>query len=354
MLNLLIVDFNSLGLNLVVNMKSLVNLGIATTPYNVKISSRTDIIDQKRGLIELRPGYHLVVRVTPKVVDTSDDFENFDIKTRDCKLTFETNEGGFFQNYTKYGCELECALHHSFAICKCMPWYFPNHFKEMSICDMFGSKCFDMVLSDETYYKDCSNQCLEACKSTSYAAIPSYLPIDPEEICPLPHFQKFFWELYQNQQDFIRFDSMTTGKWKNWNSDRPGHIDFCEDYVKKYVAIVTIETPVDTVIKSKRIARITFNDQLAVVGGTLGLFTGISILSMVEVLCFCLTLTKRMCLIGKDKICKKKVTSQDAENEKNEKEEDHPKFVKEFVGEIIQSATNKSSLTHENEMTNNS
>ena len=124
--------------------------------------------------------------------------------------------------------------------------------------------------------------------------------------------------------------------------------------MKKYVAIVTVETPVDTVIKSKRIARTTFNDQLAVVGGTLGLFSGISILSMVEVLCFCLTLTKRMCLIGKEKICKKKVTSQDAENEKNEKEEDHPKFVKEFVGEIIQSATNKSSLTHENEMTNNS
>ena len=124
---------------------------------------------------------------------------------------------------------------------------------------------------------------------------------------------------------------MTAGNWKNfksWQNYEGGSLEYCKDYVKKYVAIVTVETPVDTVIKSKRIARTTFNDQLAVVGGTLGLFSGISILSMVEVLCFCLTLTKRMCLIGKDKICKRKVTSQDAENDKNEKEEDHPTFVK--------------------------
>ena len=104
------VTFNCIGLNLVVNMRSLINLGTMTTPdipYNVKISTKTDMIDQKRGTIELRPGYHLVVGVVPKVVDTGDDFETFDVTTRDCKLPYETNEGSFFQNYTKNGCELE-------------------------------------------------------------------------------------------------------------------------------------------------------------------------------------------------------------------------------------------------------
>ena len=343
------VDLNCLGLNVVVNMKSLVNIGMITTPYTVKISTKTNSIDQKRGSIELRPGYHLVISVTPKVVDTNEDFEKFDVNTRDCKLPHETIEGGFFQNYTKVGCELECALNHSLVICKCIPWYFPNDFKEMPMCDMFGSKCVDTFLSDETYYKDCSEQCLEACRSTSYAAIHSYLPINPDEICTQPHFLDMFGELYQNQRDFIRFDIMTIGKWKNFNkyadSYGPGFFESCRSYVKKNVAIVTIETPVDTVIKSKRIARITFNDQLAVVGGTLGLFTGISILSMVEVLCLCLTLTKRMCLIGKDKICKKKITSKDSENEKTQEEDQT--YVKKFVAKTVQRATNKLALTHE-------
>ena len=348
------VDFDYLGLNLIVNMRSLVNLGIGTSPdipYNVKISTKTDMIDQKRGVIELRPGYHLVIRVVPKVVDTREDFERFDVNTRKCKLPYETNNGSFFQNYTKYGCELECALNHSLAICKCIPWYFPNDFKEMPICDMFGSKCVDMVLSDETYYKDCSDQCLEACQSVSYSAIPSYLQIKPEEICAQPHFKDIFVELYENQNEFIGFDIMTTGNWKNWDNwfDYESN-EFCKEYLKKYVAIVTIETPVDTVIKSKRIARTTFNEQLAVVGGTLGLFTGISILSVIEVLCFCLTLTKRMCLMGQDKICKEKIASQGTENEKT-KEEDQI-VVKDFVTEIIQKTASKSSGPHEIETTN--
>ena len=71
-------------------------------------------------------------------------------------------------------------------------------------------------------------------------------------------------------------------------------LKFCIDYVQKYVTIVTIETPTNTVVKSKRIKRITFNDQLALIGGTLGLFSGISILSMVEVICLCLTFTKHI------------------------------------------------------------
>ena len=174
--------------------------------------------------------------------------------------------------------------------------------------------------------------------------MPSYLPINPEEICKQSQFLDIFWDLYKNQEDFIRFDSMTIEKWKDWN--KYGHnLKFCEDSVMKYVAIVTIETPVDTVIKSKRIARTTFNDQLAVVGGTLGLFTGISILSMVEVLCFCLTLTKHVCLIGKDKICKKKITSKDSENEKTQEEDQT--YVKKFVAKTVQRATNKSALARE-------
>ena len=309
------------------SLSNLGNLGDMTTPdipYNVKISTKIDMVDQKRGLIEVKPGYHLVIRVVPKVIDTREDFEVFDVNTRGCKLP---DERSFFQNYTKYGCELECAYNHSLAICKCIPWYFPNDFNKMPMCDIFGAKCFDTFLSDEIYYKNCSSQCLEACKSTSYSAIPSYLPIKPEEICAQTNFKDLFEELYRkNQYDFIGFDIMTTGNWKNFSNWQyeGGSIEYCKDYVKKYVAFVTVETLVDTVIKSKRIARITFNDQLAVVGGTLGLFSGISILSMVEVLCFCLTLTKRMCLIGKDKICKKKVTSEDEKTE----EKDHPTFVK--------------------------
>ena len=49
------------------------------------------------------------------------------------------------------------------------------------------------------------------------------------------------------------------------------------------VAIVTIEAPSSSVIKSRRDVTINFSGKLAAIGGTLGLFSGMSILSMVEI-----------------------------------------------------------------------
>ena len=285
-------------------MKPLVNIEDTNKPfipYNVKISTKINILDQRRGIIELKPGYHVTIRVTPKVIDTSEDFERFDVHTRKCKLSYETDVLKFFQNYTKVGCELECALNKSLSICKCLPWYLPNNFNEASMCDMFGATCIDKILSNARYYKKCKDQCLEDCKSTTHAAIPSYVPIDPKQTCGQPIFKAIFTKLYKHHKYEMEFEHMTMGKWKNWNVQRADErsMNLCLEYVSKYISILTVETPVDSVIKAKRVQRSTFNDQLAVVGGTLGLFSGISVLSMVEIFCFCLKITKHVGQMGR-------------------------------------------------------
>lgn len=310
-----------LGLNLIVNMKPLVKIegtGKRLIHYNVKISTKTNILDQKRGAIELKPGYHVSIRVTPKVIDASEDFVAFDVDTRNCKLPYETDELKFLQNYTKDGCELECALNKSLSVCKCLPWYLPNNFNEASMCDMFGAKCVDTIISDQRNYKNCKEQCLEDCKITSYAAIPSYVPIDPEQTCAEPIFKAFFGKMFENNPYEMNFERMTMGKWKDWDDQFIDEraMDLCQDYVSKYISIVTVETPVNSVVKAKRVARITFNDKLAAIGGTLGLFSGISILSMVEVVCFCLTITKRFCQMESCELSKKTVVTQQEKNDK--------------------------------------
>ena len=98
-------------------------------PYNLKISTKVDVFDQKRGQIDVKPGYHLEIRVTPKVTATSDSFKTFDSQTRNCKFQFERKEMTFLQNYSKDGCEFECALKDALEICKCLPWYYPNDFQ---------------------------------------------------------------------------------------------------------------------------------------------------------------------------------------------------------------------------------
>ena len=337
------------------NLRPLINIEEAETPfipYTVKISTKSNILDQKRGLIELKPCYHVMIRVTPKVVDTSEDFVGFDVQARQCKLPYEADELRFLQNYTKDGCELECAINISLAICNCLPWYLPNYFREASMCDMFGAKCFDIVMSDERNYKNCTDKCLEDCRITSFAAIPSYVPIDSKKTCKQPIFKTIFEKLYSHLRYEMFFDHVTMGKWPNFGDSSKTIPELCQDYVSKYISIITVETPVNSVVKAKRVARISFNDQLAVIGGTLGLFTGISVLSMVEFVCFCLTMTKRICHIGKTRLCKKKMVTIEAIDEEKKDGKGNETYVVQFVSETIKRAANQNTRKPENKMPN--
>ena len=182
------------------------------TPYNIKISTMMDVIDQKRGQFEVRPGQHLIIRVTPKVTDATENFKTFDVQTRNCRLQHETTGFNFLRNYSKAGCEMECAMKDALDICKCLPWFYTNNFTMAPMCDMFGAKCFDLIMSDETHYKNCSEQCLENCESTSYVAIPFYLPLNIEEICAEPIFVGLFAHFSQLYKGINKFAKITGGQ----------------------------------------------------------------------------------------------------------------------------------------------
>ena len=69
----------------------------------------------------------------------------------------------------------------------------------------------------------------------------------------------------------------------------------CKNYVRNFVSFVSVSSPTTSVMKTVRDKRFTFNDQLGTIGGTLGLFTGMSVLSMIEVFFFAIVLVK--CII---------------------------------------------------------
>ena len=318
---------------MIVNMDPFVNLtnnGVPNTPYTIKISSKLDMVDQRRGLIEVRPGYNVVIRVIPRVVDTTAEFEEFDVSTRKCKLPHETNGLKLTNKYSKNGCEFECAVEKSLAICKCLPWYYPNNFTGTPMCDMFGGKCFDTIMADERHYQKYNKTCLEDCKGTTYVALPSLEPIHTKEFCGLKQYVPIWDHLYMQYSHINWFNHLTKGE------PLKGKIEWCEEYVMKYISIVSIETPTDAVTKSGRVRRKSLDDKLSDVGGILGLFSGISVLSMVEVVCFCFGMTKKLCWCGKDKILDK----EKSENGKNEEPlKDKTANIEAFLAETMERAT---------------
>ena len=152
-------------------------------PYSLGISTTLNVIDQKINVINLVPGLHTIVSVTPQLIETSDGFNDLDVFSRNCKLSHETYGLQLNKNYTRTACEHECAFMKAVSLCKCTPWFYRNQSTTVPICEMFGGHCFDKVMSTREFYKKCSKDCLEDCNGIQLSWEKSFRPINIEKIC---------------------------------------------------------------------------------------------------------------------------------------------------------------------------
>ena len=121
-------------------------------------------------------------------------------------------------------------------------------------------------------------------------------PLDLEEICRSGSFiNQHFEHSFSKHFAFEAYVTLVEGGSLPDLESRLLNGSLCENYVRNFLAFVSVSSPTASVIKTVRDKRFTFHDKLARVGGTLGLFTGMSLLSMVEVSIFAFVLVK--CII---------------------------------------------------------
>ena len=254
------------------------------TQYKIGISNKRDLIDQQRNSITIQPGHSVLINVLPRLFTTTTDFNGLEMQQRECKLPHETEGFMFLKEYSRKGCEFECAVKEAISLCKCLPWYYANEFTEWPICELFGGYCFDMIMSDNTYYKQCIGKCMRDCEETVFMVLPSSVPLDLEKLCYnkgfiVQHFEKNFNKHFAFKQYQILVDggsisdlvtSFTNGS-------------LCMDYTTNYISFIRAESPISKILYTKKDRRIYFYDQLGTFGGTFGLFMGVSVISMFEV-----------------------------------------------------------------------
>ena len=114
-----------------------------STTYSLGISTTLNSMDQKLNVIDLEPGLHTVVSVTPSFIQTTEEFDEMSAYKRNCKLPHETTRLKSFKNYSRTACEHECAFMKAISLCKCAPWYYRNYSSNVPICEMFGGYCFN-------------------------------------------------------------------------------------------------------------------------------------------------------------------------------------------------------------------
>ena len=266
------------------------------TAYSLGVSTSLDSINQKLNVMDLEPGLHTVVSVTPQFIQTTEEFNELPYYSRRCKLPHETINLKSFKNYSRTACEHECAFMKAVSACKCTPWYYRNNFTAVPICEKFGGLCFDNVMSTRKFYKQCSDYCLEDCNGMQLSWEKSFRPINIDKICKRGSvLQKYLMESAKQHFSDDHYNRLTTGDkekvvqqfiyldmtMRNGNiSDH--YVTLCKDFVKKYVAVVTVETPTNVITKISRDLSATLFEIMGILGGQIGLFTGFSMLSILE------------------------------------------------------------------------
>ena len=261
--------------------------GPTALPYTVGVTWKNNFIDQKTLMHRLRPGYHTTIHIIPKIIESTPAFDNLDLDIRKCKLPHETTGFLFFQKYTRRACEIECAAKKASSFCKCLPWYYPNNFTILPMCDMFGGYCFNEIMSNIVFYKKCKTECLEDCQETSFSMWHNTFPLDAETLCKdNTYFDKFFSQNFQRLFAFKNYEMLLK---KQSTLDLETSLQngsLCTTYLNEYVSLVSVESPTKSVTKSQRDQRKFFIDKLGTIGGTLGVCAGFSVLSMIEALVF--------------------------------------------------------------------
>jgi acid-sensing ion channel, other len=204
---------------------------------------------------ELHFGVDVDVLITPEIIYTDKALRSYEPEKRGCYFEGE-KKLKFFKVYTRRNCEVECFAQYNYTDGRdneidCVPYYMPRN-NESQICDHrfeFFVQFTNFFFQSDLYgdLSDC--KCLEACDSINYK---------------IEVFDK-------KRADFDNsFDIHNFGN----------------DFAKETNVTINFKLKDDDVIPMFRYQPLTFVEFLAQSGGLMGLFAGISALSVIETFYF--------------------------------------------------------------------
>ncbi|XP_028141320.1 pickpocket protein 28-like isoform X2 [Diabrotica virgifera virgifera] len=206
--------------------------------------------------------HEVVVSLKPDMMTTSEGLREYDPHRRQCYFPSERYLT-YYKSYTQQNCQVECLTNYTLAKCGCIAYHMP-HVKDTPICGSGSQKCMFEAQTElltrevesgienfETETRDAVNDCdcLPACTSLTYNAEYSQAKYEWEKL-----FQAF-------RVNFSEFPGIQLTR-------------------------LTVFFKEQQFITSERNELYGQTDFLASCGGILGLFTGFSFLSIVEIFYF--------------------------------------------------------------------
>ncbi len=258
------------------------------------------------GSIELEPGYKTIVTIKPTQYLTTDSFKQLDLKIRKCRYKHELPEGfTFFKIYTQRTCEFMCALKNmtSHNNITCIPWDMPTLNDDIPVCNGHQTYKFFQAFKEYIPAKDPNCQCLPDCEKITYQIEQSNQRFREENMCdvtqdditpsllsdydpivtvmvirdiasPAIRLRNVYDQLVAPDHELVRYDNIL---WQlnHWTKH-------CMKKVSKQYAYLIVQIREPNMVQVIYNVKVSFSEKLGIAGGTIGLFTGISLISVIE------------------------------------------------------------------------
>ncbi|XP_059093651.1 uncharacterized protein LOC131888743 [Tigriopus californicus] len=279
----------SKGLRVIIDNHKFATLGSRNTP-----GSKFQVYVTVPGVVthkvpfKMDPTYHGEHSIYLHGIHYIDSSIQFKAWNKDMKACYfpDDRQLNYFSIYTQDNCLLECRLNKIALICQCAPWYLNQ--TQFPACGLSGNECFRENLAN--YQDDLQDRTDCDCKN------------DCEGIHIFSTMNRYSYSDTTATDSDLWWDAKTkTGRLANYLLD-PEHLfmdpwtknltkmmhdlDDSELATKRFREDISVlnfffDTPIITRITQEM--RITVFDQISAVGGTLGLFTGVSLITFAEV-----------------------------------------------------------------------
>ncbi|XP_061393667.1 pickpocket protein 28-like [Musca vetustissima] len=231
----------------------------ASQGYKLLLHSPDDVPQVSKHFLHIPMNEETTIAVLPSMMTTSKAIAKYSPEKRQCYMAKE-RQLRFFQVYTENNCELECLTNFTLHRCGCVKFSMPRN-RDMPLCREHQIHCYENAEDDlmlEQFSDNLDNcHCLPACTSLDYNV-----------------------EISQSYFDVERtLNAMSGGQEQEEEQKMPE-----QQQISNYeYASFSIYFKDNHFITIKRSELYGLYDFIANCGGILGLFMGVSILSVIEI-----------------------------------------------------------------------
>ncbi len=164
------------------------------------------IPDFKTSPMSLRAGYTYTIAVTPSMITVDGSVDEMDPEDKGCMSAKDDHNLTLFRDYSYANCFYECHLKIVTSKCMCIPWDYPRWSEDFPVCHTVGSNCFLHEMRKGLLPSECS--CIKDCESLAYPYTVEKKRTYFNDICNnIPYVGESVWRtLYGTEKN--DFDSL--------------------------------------------------------------------------------------------------------------------------------------------------